>query len=160
MVLWGFKTSGFRESVRVISIPALVVTGLSFTYGLMKGHLVFNWHIIPVVILYPLWGTVQQFLVISLFGGNLSDKRHPRFNTALVVLLTAALFGIVHYPSFLLITATFFLAIFYFLLFIRFRNLWALGIFHGWLACIFYFFVLGRDPWLEFVNTIQCNHVA
>jgi hypothetical protein len=34
----------------------------------------------------------------------------------------------------------------------RTRNLWALGIFHGWFATGLYFFVLGRDPWTVVVS--------
>jgi len=42
-------------------------------------------------------------------------------------------------------------------LFLKYRNLWALGLFHGWLAAVFYFLALGRDPWLELIGTIWGN---
>lgn len=154
LAYWGFQSSGFWKSVSIISVPAIIITILSVVYGSVNSHLVFNWHIIPIMILYPLWGTIQQFLILSLFGGNLGAMKKPELNSSLVVFLTSILFGIVHYPSVPLIFATFSLAIFYMLLFLRYKNIWALGLFHGWLACIFYFFALGRDPWLEFVNTI------
>lgn len=148
---WGFKREGFIPSIKIILLPALVVLIVSIGYGLSKDHLILNWHIIPIMILYPIWGTIQQFLIISLFGGNLN-----RINTLTIlnIILTAFLFSMVHYPSLLLIVATFFMAIFYMLLFLRYKNLWALGLFHGWLAGFFYFFVLGRDPWVEFIGSI------
>jgi uncharacterized protein len=47
------------------------------------------------------------------------------------------------------------MALIYTMLYIKFRNLWVLGIFHGWLGCFFYFFVLHRDSWLEFIAAIR-----
>jgi len=151
---WGLGFDGFRSSLKLIIIPAVAVTLLSIWYGQNEGVLVFNWHIIPVMILYPLWGTIQQFLIISLFGGNLIRLPNPRLSKSMIVGLTSGLFSIVHYPSIPLMAVTFFLAVYYTYIFFRFKNLLALGLFHGWLACIFYFFVLGQDPWVDFIRTI------
>lgn len=151
---WGFRTEGFWPSIRMIIIPAIVFALISIIFGLNKGHLILNWHILPIMILYPIWGTLQQFLIISLFGGNLNKLEKPKISPVLIIILPASLFSLVHYPSTQLIIATFILAAFYMLLFMRFKNLWALGIFHGWMACIFYFFLMGRDPWIEFIGSI------
>ena len=151
---WGFGFVGFGSSVKIILIPAMIMTLLSIWYGTSQDQLIFNWHIIPIMVLYPLWGTVQQFLIISLFGGNLAQIEKPRISLVVIIGLTSTLFSVVHYPSTQLIGATFLLAIFYMLIFLRFKNLWALGLFHGWLGCIFYFFVLGRDPWVEFIGSM------
>lgn len=151
---WGFGFVGFKSSIKIILIPALIVTLLSIWYGTSQDQLILSWHIIPIMVLYPLWGTVQQFLIISLFGGNLAQIEKPRISLVVIVGLTSILFSVVHYPSIQLMGVTFLLAIFYMLIFLRFKNLWALGLFHGWLGCIFYFFVLGRDPWVEFIGSI------
>jgi len=34
-------------------------------------------------------------------------------------------------------------------LYFRYRNLWPLGVLHGWLGAFFYLWVLGRDMWVE-----------
>jgi hypothetical protein len=34
-------------------------------------------------------------------------------------------------------------------IYLRWRNLWPLGIYHAWLGVFAYFWVLHRDPWLE-----------
>jgi hypothetical protein len=39
-------------------------------------------------------------------------------------------------------------------IFLRWRNVWPLGICHGWLGVLFYFWVLGRDPWLEILGGV------
>ena len=151
---WGFRAAGFRPSFLMIAFPALTVTAGAAVYGLSKGHLIFNWHILPILLLYPAWGTIQQFLVMALFGDNLLNLKRLTIPLPVVIATTALLFGMVHYPSIPLIVATFFLALGYMYLFSRYRNLWVLGLFHGWLGAIFYFFVLGRDPWLEFIGSM------
>jgi len=151
---WGLSLNGFKQTLKVISIPALVVTIFSIWYGLDQGVLIFNWHIIPVMILYPFWGIIQQLLIISLFGGNIYYLENTKINKLTIISLTSILFSLVHYPSVPLMIVTFFLAVCYCLVFFRFRNILVLGLFHGWLACIFYFFVMGRDPWLEFIGSI------
>jgi hypothetical protein len=154
LTAWGLGITGYKQTTKVLAIPALVVILGSIWYGLSKGVLVFNWHIIPVIILYPFWGTIQQLIIISLFGGNIYDLENSGLSKQAIVGITAVLFSLVHYPSVPLMAATFLLAICYCLIFLRFRNIIVLGLFHGWLACAFYFFVLGRDPWLEFIGTI------
>lgn len=151
---WGLGLTGLKRTLMVLSIPTLVVLVGSIWYGLGKGTLIFNWHIIPVMILYPLWGTLQQLLIISLFAANIYNMENLKLNKGVLIGITATLFSLVHYPSIPLMGATFLLAIGYCFIFFRYRNIIALGIFHGWLACIFYFFVLGRDPWFEFIGSI------
>ncbi|MEL6142145.1 MAG: hypothetical protein AAFU67_11055, partial [Bacteroidota bacterium] len=105
--------------------------------------------IILILLLYPIWGVLQQFLVLGIFARNLTDGWGGKLPLILVVGLTAVLFSIIHYPSSLLIGATFFLAIAYVILYLRGYNIISLGIYHGWLAAFFFYSVLGRNPWLE-----------
>jgi hypothetical protein len=44
---------------------------------------------------------------------------------------------------------TFVLALIYSTVYLRQRNVYALGIFHGWLGAIFYYTVVARDPFAE-----------
>jgi len=107
------------------------------------------------MILYPLWGTIQQFLIIGLIARNMEDWEGRKANSVTIVVVSSIVFSIVHFPSILLVAATALLAIAYTIIYLRYRNLWILGLFHGWLGCFFYFFVLGRDPWLEFVSALK-----
>lgn len=149
---WGFSSVGFWATVKWLIVPAFLVVSGSAWYGWSHGHMILSWHIIPVLILYPLWGTLQQFLLISLFGGNLIAMHKPKLSNAIVIVLASILFSIIHYPSFPLMAATLLLALGYMWLFLRYHNIMALGIFHGWLAAFFYFFALGRDAWMEFLS--------
>jgi len=72
----------------------------------------------------------------------------------LIVLITASIFAVVHYPHNLLIAGTFVLALVYATLSLKNRNLIVLGTFHGWLGAFFYCTILGRDAWVEVFEVI------
>jgi hypothetical protein len=152
---WGFRKKGFKESLKImLPLSAVVVTSFVII-GIINKTIIFNWHIIPILILYPCWGTIQQFLIIGLINRNLTDLKKTKLSRGVITLFAASLFAIVHFPSWPLIGATFLLAIFYSFIYLRFNNLWMLGLFHGWLGGLFYFFLLNRDPWLEFIEAIN-----
>jgi membrane protease YdiL (CAAX protease family) len=117
--------------------------------GLYQDTIKITWHIIPILILYPIWGIVQQFLLIALTVGNLQDYNNSTFNKGFIVVLSALLFALIHYPFGWLILGTFILAMLYGLIYLKERNIYALGIFHGWLGALFFYTVVGRDPFIE-----------
>lgn len=149
---WGFSKEGMSDSFKTTGIFSLVVFWGMMVFAICTDNLVWTVHMIPILILYPIWGIIQQFLMMSLIGGNLHAANKPDW---MVVLVTASMFAIVHYPSFILIGGTFFLALFYTRIFMKQPNLWALGIFHGWLGCFFFYWILNRDPWMEFVAMLN-----
>jgi hypothetical protein len=149
LAYWGFRTDDFRKTflqlLPLATAAVLLFAGVGYTTG--KGIL--SWHLLPVLLLYPLWGVIQQFLVVGLVAGNLRDYEGWRLHPAAVTGSTAVLFSAVHWPARLLVAGTFVLAVVYVIVFLRHRNLWVLGLYHGWIGGFFYFFVLGRDPWQE-----------
>jgi len=151
---WGLRRKGFRQTL-IIVLPIAVAVILGFIlYGWTKNTLILNWHIIPIMILYPLWGTLQQFLIIGIIAGTLHDSKIS-LPKSMIILAASLLFSIVHFPAIPLAIATFVLAVFYTFLYLQYRNLWVLGLFHGWLGGLFYFFVLHRDPWMEFLEAVR-----
>ena len=149
LAYWGFRTDNFRKSFLQL-LPLVTAAVLLFaTVGYATDKWILSWHLLPVLLLYPLWGVIQQFLVVGLVAGNLHDYEGRRLHPAAVTGSTAVLFSAVHWPARLLVAGTFVLALVYVTLYLRRRNLWALGLYHGWLGGFFYFFVLGRDPWRE-----------
>ncbi len=147
---WGFTTVGFGRSM-VLLAPIMLLTAFGFAaYGKFTGRMILNWHILLICLLYPLWGLVQQFLIVALLAGNI--KKHSRIPEPGIVLLTALIFAGVHAPSIPLIGAAFALALVTTIVYFRTRNLWALGIFHGWFATGLYFLALGQDPWTMVIS--------
>jgi len=117
--------------------------------GFYQGTINITWHIIPILILYPIWGIIQQFLLIALTAGNMQELKGYNLNKLLIILIAALLFALVHYPYTWLIIGTFILAILYGFIYLKERNIYVLGIFHGWLGGLFYYTVVDRDPLLE-----------
>lgn len=146
---WGFRTDNVGRALRLVlpfGVGAVLACGL---IGAYRGSLNLTWHILPILILYPIWGTVQQFLLIALTAGNLHALPGAERRRVPIVLGSALLFGAIHYPFGWLMLGTFVLAVFYGFVYLRERNLYVLGIFHGWLGAIFFYTVVGRDPFME-----------
>lgn len=146
---WGLSLQGFKQTWLELTPFALCIGGLFVFMGYQLETSVLNWHILPILLLYPIWGIIQQFIIIALIAKNLSDLQKHTFSLPFIIVLTATIFASVHYPFPILIIGTFCLAIVYTLLYLKGRNLLVLGIYHGWLGGLFFYAILGRDPWLE-----------
>jgi uncharacterized protein len=149
MQYWGFRWDNFRQVLRIALPFGLISIAVFFLVGYYLGTVNLSWHIIPIMILYPIWGTIQQFLLLALVAGNLQDLKERKLPDAAIIFATALLFAMLHYPSFWLIGGTFVLALFYGYAYLRTRNLFVMGIFHGWMGALFYYTVVGRDPFAE-----------
>ena len=143
--VWGFRLDTFAPSFRAVTAFSLPVAGVMALVGTSRGTLRFPPHAWILLALYPIWGVIQQFLVQALLVRNLEGSL-PRY---VLLVVGSCLFAIVHVPETPLMLATFGLGLVYVPLYLKYRNLWALGLYHGWLGTLFYLWVLGRDPWVE-----------
>jgi hypothetical protein len=145
---FGLSRYGFPESAKAsVAVFAVGVAGCA-AFGFSKGRLTLVPQMLILLVLYPLWGLIQQLLVQAMFVRNLVG----RISTPLVVISAGVLFGVVHLPHVALAGATAVLGVIFTLIFIRWRNVWPLGVCHGWLGVFFYYWALGRDPWLEIIG--------
>ncbi len=149
LAYWGFRKDNFKKVLSMVLPFGLFAIAAFFAVGFYQGTINMTWHLIPILIMYPIWGTIQQFLLISLLAGNLQDMEGKKFNKAVIILFAAILFAAVHYPFWWLIGATFVLALFYGYVYLKARNLYVLGLFHGWLGGLFYYTVLNQDPFMD-----------
>lgn len=145
---WGFRTDNLGTVLRQLVPLGLLAVATFLTIGYFRDTLNITWHIIPILLTYPIWGTIQQFLCVGLVAGNMQDMSRPS-NRNVIVLITAIFFSLLHYPNVWLMAGTFVLALVYSAFYLRERNLYALGLFHGWLGALFYYGVVGRDPFME-----------
>jgi len=106
-------------------------------------------HLLPVLALYPVWGIVQQFMMICIVAENLSGLKKLSRNKPLVIVITSILFGLIHFPDFSLMIFAFVMEIAFLVIYYKWRNLWAIGLAHGWISTFLLFYVLGRDLWTE-----------
>ena len=141
---WGFTRRGFARSMRMLLPFVLVALLATAGYGLLAGTLLLTWRLFLLLALYPAWGLVQQFLVVGLFAAAL--RKLGRLPDWLIVAVTSLLFAAVHLPSIPLVIVTAFMGAIATSVYFQAGNLYALGLFHGWVASFTYFFVLGIDP--------------
>lgn len=146
---WGISRNYLLKSL-ILLLPFVVLTIIaSIIYGAYTGTSVKVWHLLLVLGLYPIWGTFQQFIVIALIVQNLYHRKTSNFRKLFLVLIGAIFFSLIHSPDFLLMSFSFFMEILFILVFLKYKNLWALGLAHGLVASFFIYFVLGRDLWIE-----------
>lgn len=144
---WGFRSDNFHMVFKKVLPFGIVAILACFTIGYLQGTLNPHWHALPILLVYPLFGVLQQFLLMSLVAGNMQLQQN--FSNTTIIITTSVLFGLLHYPYGWLMFGTFALSLFYTFIFLRQRNLYVLGIFHGWLGAIFYYTVVDKDPFLE-----------
>ena len=146
---WGLASKNFREATFLV-LPFMALSIIScFIVGYWQGSINLTWHIFPILILYPFWGTLQQLLLMAFVAGNLQGLQHKRLTNVAIVIITACLFAIIHLPHYWLVFGTFLLALFYGYVYLKVPNLFVLGLLHGWLGALFFYTVVDRDPFEE-----------
>lgn len=143
----GFTSENLGPAFRDASLLAAGSLALMAGVGAAQGSLRLHPDMVPALLLYPAWGLIQQFLVQRLVAANLKEAPGWVGSPYVVIPVTAAVFGSVHLPNWKLTAATFGLALAYTPLYLKHRNLWPLGLYHGWLGTLYYFWVLDRNPW-------------
>lgn len=146
---WGFRWDNFRTVLKLILPFAVSSIVIFFMVGYVQGTINMTWHIIPLLITYPIWGSIQQFLTIGLLAGNLRDFKKIKLSKTLIIFMTAVFFSLVHYPSMWLMIGTFILALIYGYVYLKAKNIYVLGLFHGWLGALFYYTVVNQDPFAD-----------
>jgi membrane protease YdiL (CAAX protease family) len=149
---WGFRTENLRPATLAALVLFLLATSSFALLALWKGTLHLPWNLLPQFFIYPVWGVIQQFLILAIFAGNLEHLALLRTRRVALILVTAAVFGAVHLYDPRLAAATFALELVVVPIYLRYRNLWPLGVLHGWLGALFYAWVLDRDLWSEIVT--------
>ena len=121
-------------------------------YGAANGSLRAEPSLVPLLVLYPVWGLTQQTLVQGFVTRHLDAAGLP---VTISAPITAATFGSVHVPNWPLTAATTVMGGTFAPLYLRDRTLWPLGVAHGALGALFYVWVLDEDPWADFVGRAE-----
>jgi hypothetical protein len=143
----GLRRKGLGPAMRDAALIGVVSLSAMAGVGAARGTLQLDPDMAQLLVLYPVWGTVQQFLTQSLVAGNLRDGPGWARSAHVVVPVTAAAFGAVHLPNWRLTAGTTVLGLAYTPLYLRHGNVWPLGLWHGWLGVFYYFWVLDTNPW-------------
>ena len=146
---WGFRTDNLLSASIVPLLLFGAATVALASYGATRGTLRFPPHAFFLLLLYPIWGLVQQFLALGIVAGNLEKVPALRARRWLIALLTAAIFSLVHINDARVMAATFGLQLVLVPIYFRDRNLIPLAVVHGWLGALFYLWVLDVDLWQQ-----------
>lgn len=152
LIDWGLQKQNFRQSFLFILPFAITSMVCIVIYGFIVRSNFLNWHILPIFLLYPLWGLIQQFIILGLITNNLKMLNNPALSNFQVILITSLIFGLAHYPRPFLMVFTFIMQWMFTTAFLRWKNIWSLGLFHGWIATLLLFYVFGRDLWNELLS--------
>jgi hypothetical protein len=144
---WGFRSTNLLPASMATALVFGVSAAALAAYAWWCQALRFPGHTWLLLLLYPLWGVIQQFLTLAIVVGNLQrvpglDRRRP-----LVWLIGVLVFGVIHAYDPRLAVATALLEMAVIPLYWRFGNLWPLGILHGWMGAFFYLWGLNIDMW-------------
>lgn len=149
---WGFRRQGFWSAFRVCMGISLVAVPALTVYGHLAGHLPLPAEFWLVLLLYPLWGIAQQFALQALVTRNLRPFIESSGMRAVVA---ASMFSAAHFPNYSLMALTFPAGLVFTWVFERYRNLWAVGIFHGLLGALAYYSVLGENPGADLLRMLR-----
>ena len=104
---------------------------------------------VPILILYPMWGIIQQYLMLGIVTNGLLTIFQEKKYRYVIIFLVSFFFSLIHSPSYFLMIFTFFMELVFITVYFKWRNLWAIGIAHGWIAIFLLYYVLERDLWTE-----------
>lgn len=142
----GIRTDNLGASLALMSWFVAVAAVIMALVAMAKNRFTWTWNMTVSVILYPLWGYAQQFLILSFINVRLMELHWP---VVVIALLTGFAFMLLHVPDKWLMPATFGLGFYFSLLFQEQPNILTLGIAHGWLGVLYYYWVIGKDPLAE-----------
>jgi len=67
---WGFRRDNFLETFLYVLPIGLFTAATLYGISHYRGINRLNWHILPLLLLYPIWGTIQQFIIVALIANR------------------------------------------------------------------------------------------
>ena len=147
---WGLSTRHLRPALAAAGVVILLGGALLLILGHLLGRPGLPAHFWGVVPLYLGWALVQQVALNGILARGLEDHL-PLWA---VPLAAGAMFSLAHLPDLPLMGLTLLAGVLWVALYLRWPNLWALSLCHGFLGALTYYTVLGRDPWNELIVPI------
>ena len=138
---WGLRRRGLVPASLATLAFALPAGLTMIAFGIATGA-PFPPTMLVALVLYPVWGFVQQLLLQGMVAGPLAR----RVGVLGASSIATALFAAVHASDPAVMGATLLLGTALVPIFLRWGNLWPLALAHGWLGTLLYYAVLHRDP--------------
>jgi len=168
LFVWGVRVDqpNLKHSFVLPSCFALVAIIAICIGAAVQDHTIAfdNWHLWLIFTLYPFYGVLQHVMLQSFLMRHLSwcitgtdersvlraflEERRLRhfFATLGCILISATAFAFVHWPDPWLMAGTGLMGIPWAIEYLLHRNVLPLGLYHGFVGTLFYFWFMGRDP--------------
>jgi len=114
---WGYSKENFNKSMLILTPVLLISIFGTIIFSALKGTLLLNWHVLPILMLYPIWGVIQQFIMVHLIADNLQSLKAFKLKKYMAIMITALIFCLVHQPYIFLMISTFLMEVFFLLVF-------------------------------------------
>jgi hypothetical protein len=124
----GVRLDNFLQALKPVGTVTLILICALIAIALLSRRLIFRPEMLLRCAWFLPWGPMQQFLlqsVLHLRTGSIVRSRR------LVILLTALVFSLVHFPNHYLMILSFLGGLFWCYLFTRHPNIFALGLSHA-----------------------------
>jgi hypothetical protein len=142
---WGFRLQNLVPTAAASAAIFCVGATAMALDAYEQGNLHFSLHALVLLAVYPIWGIVQQFLALAIVVGNLERLNGFVRAKGAIALVTAALFACLHFYDWRLAAATFAFELIVIPLYMKYRNLWPIGVLQGWFGALFYLWILHED---------------
>ncbi len=152
---WGFRTSQLSSACRDCLFVFAIVALSLMSYAFFMDRLRFPASTVLLLAIYPGYGWVQQFLALGIVWSTLAVSPFFVRRQMLAAVVVAALFAAVHLPDPAPVAGTFALELVLIHVYVRWRNLWPIGVLHGWSGALFYLWFEGRDMVQENVRMLH-----
>ena len=142
---WGFRSDNLRQAAVIPFVLLLTGVLVLGAFALWNGQFLLSPWTALLFVLYPVWGLFQQFLTLGIVVQSLERLPAWQNRPFLLTITGSVVFGAIHFPDLWAVAATFVLELVLAPVFLRYRNLWPLGLVHGWLGILFYTWGMGHD---------------
>lgn len=124
----GVRLDNFLQALKPVGTVTLVLICVLLALALLSRRLIFRPEMLLRSVWFLLWGPMQQFLLQSVLHLRMRSIVRSR---RLVILLTALVFSLVHFPNHYLMILSFLGGLLWCYLFARSPNIFALGLSHA-----------------------------
>ena len=149
---YGIQTQNLEAAFVYPTIVFLLILCIYFPSWNAKKSII-NTNFFILLCIYPLWGIVQQFILQSIITKHLYEVLSFDYtiNMLLTCLISGGIFSMLHTHLKQLPIPSFIVGCLWAYFYLLYNNILPLGIYHGILATLYYYFILKVDILKQYI---------